>query len=42
MNLRVRKLYRGEIYEVDTPSIAFTVQKSGEYRFDVGPNGDAR
>ena len=40
LNLRVRKLYRGEIYEVDTPNIAFTVQKSGEYRFDVGANGD--
>lgn len=40
LNLRVRKLYRGEIYEVDTPNIAFTVQKSGEYRFDVGASGD--
>jgi hypothetical protein len=41
LNLRVRKLYDGEIYEVDTPNMAFTVQKSGEYRFDVDPNGDA-
>jgi hypothetical protein len=41
LNLRVRKLYGGEIYEVDTPNIAFTVQKSGVYRFDVGPEGDA-
>jgi hypothetical protein len=41
LNLRVRRLYGGEIYEIDTPNIAFTVQKSGEYRFDVGPNGDA-
>ena len=40
LNLRVRKLYRGEIYEVDTPNIAFTVQKSGRYRFDVGPSGE--
>ena len=40
LNLRVRKLYRGEIYEIDTPNIAFTVQKSGRYRFDVGPNGE--
>ena len=40
LNLRVRKLYRGEIFEVDTPNIAFTVQKSGEYRFDVGASGD--
>jgi len=41
LNLRVRKLYDGEIYEVDTPNMAFTVQKSGEYRFDVDPDGDA-
>ena len=41
LNLRVRKLYGGEIYEIDTPNIAFTVQKSGEYRFDVNPDGDA-
>ncbi len=40
LNLRVRHLYRGEIYEVDTPNMAFTVTKSGEYRFDVDPNGD--
>jgi hypothetical protein len=40
LNLRVRRLYRGEIYEIDTPNLAFTVTKSGEYRFDVDPNGD--
>jgi hypothetical protein len=41
LNLRVRHLYEGEIYEVDTPNLAFTVTKSGDYRFDVDPNGDA-
>ena len=41
VNLRVRKLFSGETYEVDTPNLAFTVQKSGEYRFDVDPDGDA-
>jgi hypothetical protein len=40
LNLRVRHLYHGEIYEIDTPNVAFTVMKSGEYRFDVDPNGD--
>ena len=40
LNLRVRHLYRGEIYEIDTPNMAFTLTKSGEYRFDVDPNGD--
>ena len=40
LNLRIRHLYSGEIYEIDTPNLAFTVTKSGEYRFDVDPNGD--
>jgi hypothetical protein len=40
LNLRVRHLYHGEIYEIDTPNVAFTVMKSGEYRIDVDPRGD--
>ena len=39
LNVRVRRLYDGEIYEVDTPNVAFTITKSGEYRFDVDPDG---
>jgi hypothetical protein len=41
LNLHIRHLFDGEIYEVDTPNMAFTAQKSGDYRFDVDPNGDA-
>jgi hypothetical protein len=41
LDLRVRQLFNGEVYEVDTPNLAFTVQKNGEYRIDVDPNGDA-
>jgi hypothetical protein len=41
LDLNVRHLFGGEIYEVDTPNMAFTVQKEGIYRFDVDPNGDA-
>ncbi len=40
LNVFVRHLFDGEIYEVDTPNMAFTIQKSGEYRFDVDPNAD--
>src|ERR1700685_2505663 len=40
LNVHVRKLYGGEVYEIDTPNQAFTVTKSGEYRFDVDPSGD--
>ena len=41
LDLHVRHLFGGEIYEVDTPNMAFTVQKAGDYRFDVDPNGDS-
>jgi len=40
LNLRVFHLFDGEIYEVDTPNVTFTLQKSGEYRFDVDPAND--
>ena len=40
LELTVRHLEPGEIYEVDTPNYAFTVMKTGVYRFDVYPNED--
>ncbi|MFI5071820.1 MAG: DUF6600 domain-containing protein, partial [Terriglobales bacterium] len=40
MNLHVRHLYNGEVYEVDTPNEAFTILRTGDYRFDVDPNAD--
>lgn len=40
LNVHIRHLYSGEVYEIDTPNLAFTVRKSGDYRFDVDPNGD--
>jgi hypothetical protein len=41
LNLHVRHLYGGEVYEIDTPNLAFTVTKPGDYRFDTDPNGDS-
>ncbi|HLW88374.1 MAG TPA: DUF6600 domain-containing protein [Terriglobales bacterium] len=41
LNLHVRHLYNGEVWEVDTPNLAFTVKKPGDYRFDVDSNGDS-
>jgi FecR protein len=38
--LTVRHLQSGEVYEVDTPNFAFTVMKTGVYRFDVYPSQD--
>ena len=40
LNIRIRRLYDGQIYEVDTPNLAFTITRAGSYRFDVDPNGD--
>jgi Family of unknown function (DUF6600)/FecR protein len=41
LNLHVRRLYDNEKYEVDTPNQAFTVQKPGDYRFDVDSQSDS-
>ena len=41
LNVHLRKLYGGETWEVDTPNMAFTLSKAGEYRFDVDPNSDS-
>jgi hypothetical protein len=41
LNVHVRHLYEGEVWEIDTPNLAFTVRKPGDYRFDVDPNGDS-
>lgn len=40
LNLDVARLYSGEIYEVDTPNMAFTLTKPGAYRFDVDSQSD--
>jgi hypothetical protein len=40
LNVYVRHLYNGEVWEVDTPNMAFTLSKAGDYRFDVDPNAD--
>lgn len=40
LNLHVRHLFPGEIYEVDGSNGIFTLTKSGDYRFDVDPRAD--
>jgi len=40
LDITVRHLEQGEVYEVDTPNYAFTVMKPGVYRFDVYPSED--
>lgn len=40
LNFRVRELREGDLYEVDTPNVAFTVKEAGVFRIDVNENGD--
>jgi hypothetical protein len=38
LEVTVLHLEPGEVYEIDTPNLAFTVEKPGVYRFDVRPS----
>jgi FecR protein len=40
VNFRVRELREGDLYEIDTPNLAFTVKEAGAFRVDVNENGD--
>ncbi|MFB3852390.1 MAG: DUF6600 domain-containing protein [Vicinamibacterales bacterium] len=40
LDIVVRRLDYGEIYEIDTPQAAITLVTPGIYRVDVGPEGD--
>ena len=41
LNVRVRRLAPNQVFEVDTPNLAFTLRQPGEYRIDVDPDGNA-
>lgn len=41
MSVHVRRLEGGDAFEIDTPNLAFTLARAGEYRVDVDPNGGA-
>jgi len=41
LNFRVSELRQGDLYEVDTPNLAFTVKEAGAFRIDVNENGDS-
>ena len=41
LNVRVRSLEPNQVFEVDTPNLAFTLRQPGEYRITVDPSGDA-
>jgi len=41
VNFRVRELRQGDVYEVDTPNVSFTVTQAGAFRIDVNEDGDS-
>jgi hypothetical protein len=40
LNLHVRRVYADQVFEVDTPNLAFSVRRPGDYRIDVDPAGN--
>jgi len=41
VNFRIRELREGDVYEVDTPNVAFTVKQAGAFRIDVSEDGSS-
>jgi hypothetical protein len=41
LNLRVQRLGRDEVFEVDTPNQAFSVTQPGQYRVQAGEDGNS-
>lgn len=39
MSLHVRRVFEGQSYEVDTPTLAFVINQPGDYRIDIAPDG---
>jgi hypothetical protein len=38
LTVRLRNLAQNQIFEVDTPNLAFTIERPGEYRIDANPD----
>jgi hypothetical protein len=41
LNIRLRRLEPGQVYEVATPNLAFNLRRTGDYRIEVEPDGSA-
>ena len=41
LNVRVRRLEPNQVFEVDTPNLAFTIRQPGAFRIEVDPDGNA-
>ncbi len=40
LNLRVRRLPANQVFEIDTPNLAFTLRRPGQYRISVDADGN--
>lgn len=40
LHVRVRRVDPNQVFEIDTPNLAFTVRQPGEYRIEVDPAGN--
>lgn len=41
LNLRVDIIHEGQVYEIDTPTLAMVISEPGEFRVDIAPTGDS-
>ena len=41
LGIRVRRLDPNQVFEINTPNLAFTVRQPGDYRIEVEPDGSA-
>src|SRR5258708_12366534 len=38
LNVRVRQIYGDQFYEIDTPNLAFSIRRAGDYRPNLDPS----
>ncbi len=41
-SFRIRRLAQNEVFEIDTPNAAITIEQPGDYRLDVDQDGNSR
>ena len=41
LNIKVRSIAPDQVYEVDTPNLAFSIKRAGDYRITVDPTGNS-
>ncbi|MDR3720462.1 MAG: hypothetical protein P4L00_02585 [Candidatus Acidoferrales bacterium] len=41
IEVHLRNVESGDAFEIDTPNLAFTIDRGGEYRIQTDPNGDS-